>query len=287
MPLIRGVPRDMQPHYQSYKHAGNFVCFDGSATLASFDQVNDDYCDCKDGSDEPGTGACSHLAKPSTKMAAKFSCSWNISENLTEPDARLRVLSLSAVNDGICDCCGGEDEWNSEVTCEGTCAAAAAEESAHEKERLEGSKAREAYVEQAKGLKDNEKLKEVDGGPDDVWLAAAAAPCTNFNDGDYKYEVCLFTSIKQQNTKSGENTKIGGKGAWATTLWESGAQRKDYSKLVMGGGDHCFAASAPRKAELLFECGTQPEVLSVQETQVCVYTVKMKTPAACHPLVHK
>jgi len=284
---VRGVPRDMQAHYQGFKHAVSFTCFDGSATLASFDAVNDDYCDCRDGSDEPGTGACSHLAKPSAKMAAKFSCSWNITENLTASDARLRQLSLSAVNDGICDCCGGEDEYNGEVVCRDTCAEAAAEESLHEKERLEGSKAREAYVEQAKGLKGSEQLKDVDGGPDDAFLAAAAAPCVNFDDGDYKYEVCLFSKVTQKNLKSGESTKIGGKGEWATSLWESGQQRKDYTKLIQGGGDQCFAASAPRKAEVLFECGKDPQVLSIQETQVCVYTVKMKTPAACHPLVHK
>lgn len=287
VPLVRGAPTAFQQRYQAFKLAGNFQCFDGSATFASFDQVNDDFCDCLDGSDEPGTGACSHVAKASASVAAKFACAWNSTANLSETDPRLGLFRLSAVNDGICDCCGGEDEWNSEVVCQDTCEQAAAEESLHEKQRSEGSKAREAYVQQAVSLKDNEALKDIDGGPDNVWLAAAAAPCINFDDGDYKYEVCLFSKVVQKSSKNDESVKLGGKGKWATSLWENGEQRKDYSKLIMGDGDHCAAVHAPRRAEVLFECSMQPEVLSVQETQVCVYTVHMKTPAACHPLVHK
>ena len=34
-----------------------FRCDDGATTLA-IARVNDDYCDCADGSDEPGTSAC-------------------------------------------------------------------------------------------------------------------------------------------------------------------------------------------------------------------------------------
>ena len=36
-----------------YPFSENFVCFDGSATIA-FENINDNYCDCPDGSDEPG-----------------------------------------------------------------------------------------------------------------------------------------------------------------------------------------------------------------------------------------
>ena len=36
-----------------YSPGRDFACLDGSATIP-FNQVNDDYCDCKDGTDEPG-----------------------------------------------------------------------------------------------------------------------------------------------------------------------------------------------------------------------------------------
>ena len=37
-----------------YKPDIDFTCFDGSKSIP-FSSVNDDYCDCVDGSDEPGT----------------------------------------------------------------------------------------------------------------------------------------------------------------------------------------------------------------------------------------
>lgn len=38
---------------QFYEENKPFTCLDGSRTIP-FDRVNDDYCDCHDGSDEPG-----------------------------------------------------------------------------------------------------------------------------------------------------------------------------------------------------------------------------------------
>lgn len=57
-------------------------------------RFNDDYCDCADGSDEPGTSACSGID-------SRFQCHDN-----TVP----RSIPSSMVDDGICDCCDGSDE---------------------------------------------------------------------------------------------------------------------------------------------------------------------------------
>ena len=51
----RGVPLSLFSRYDSAS-LPNFTC-DGKLEL-DWSQVNDDYCDCADGSDEPGTSAC-------------------------------------------------------------------------------------------------------------------------------------------------------------------------------------------------------------------------------------
>lgn len=64
--------------------------------MLSFEQVNDDICDCPDGSDEPGTAACPNNY---------FYC-----QNVGHIPGK---LASSRVNDGVCDydvCCDGSDE---------------------------------------------------------------------------------------------------------------------------------------------------------------------------------
>ncbi|ETW04865.1 hypothetical protein, variant 1 [Aphanomyces invadans] len=71
----------------------------------SADIVNDDFCDCMDGVDEPATSACSHLP---TSM---FQC--------RNEDALTLSIHSSRVHDGVCDCCDGTDEPDGR--CANTC----------------------------------------------------------------------------------------------------------------------------------------------------------------------
>jgi protein kinase C substrate 80K-H len=71
-------------------HAGTFDCGD-DRTIVPCELVNDNYCDCPTGADEPGTSACS-------AQGAKFHCTNG------------RSIPTSFVDDGVCDCCDGLDE---------------------------------------------------------------------------------------------------------------------------------------------------------------------------------
>ncbi|RLN89575.1 hypothetical protein BBJ28_00007533 [Nothophytophthora sp. Chile5] len=70
-------------------------------------RLNDNYCDCDDGSDEPGTSACSHTR-------AVFHC---VNAGFFASD-----LPTSRVNDGVCDCCDASDEYASGAACPTDCA---------------------------------------------------------------------------------------------------------------------------------------------------------------------
>ncbi|TDH73012.1 hypothetical protein CCR75_003727 [Bremia lactucae] len=108
---IRGVAPIDQSTYLS---AGLSCIVGGKVTNLPISRVNDEYCDCEDGRDEPGTAACSHLT------TAFFYC--KNSGFLSEK------IPTSRIHDGICDCCDGSDEEiDSKSPCFNTCATAADE----------------------------------------------------------------------------------------------------------------------------------------------------------------
>ncbi|XP_072984490.1 glucosidase 2 subunit beta isoform X2 [Typha latifolia] len=99
-------PRDslgIAPEDLSYYKSSVIKCKDGSKKFTR-EQLNDEFCDCPDGTDEPGTSACPE---------GKFYC-------LNVGHVPMTIFS-SRVNDGICDCCDGSDEYDSKINCQNTC----------------------------------------------------------------------------------------------------------------------------------------------------------------------
>lgn len=137
------------PQDENYFKTETIKCRNGSKKFTRA-QLNDDFCDCPDGTDEPGTSACPH---------GKFYCV-NV--------GHLPVsLHSSKVNDGICDCCDGSDEYDGEVKCPNACWEAGKVTRDKLKKKIdiykEGVTIRKKEVEQAKQAiaKDKEELSKL------------------------------------------------------------------------------------------------------------------------------
>ena len=134
--ILRGVPLLRKSFYDP---ARDFTCLDGSETIP-FSLVNDDYCDCADGSDEPGTSACPN---------GMFYC-------INKGHKPLELLS-SRVNDGICDCCDGSDEYDSSAKCSNTCDEMG--KKAQEEKRLKLERQEAGYKRKLEYISDGERSK--------------------------------------------------------------------------------------------------------------------------------
>ncbi|XP_024361417.1 uncharacterized protein [Physcomitrium patens] len=96
---VRGIdPQDLS-YFQEY----DIWCKDGSKSFPR-ERLNDNFCDCPDGTDEPGTSACPN---------SKFYC--------RNVGSAPKLVFASRVNDGICDCCDGSDEYEKRVNCANAC----------------------------------------------------------------------------------------------------------------------------------------------------------------------
>eukprot|EP00658_Telonema_sp_P-2_P067802 TRINITY_DN56730_c0_g1_i4.p1 TRINITY_DN56730_c0_g1~~TRINITY_DN56730_c0_g1_i4.p1 ORF type:complete len:279 (-),score=40.17 TRINITY_DN56730_c0_g1_i4:262-1098(-) len=104
--ILFGVLPSRRKAYQKIVESENFECASGGQTIhLPLSKINDDYCDCSDGSDEPGTSAC--------QGNGKFFCA--------HTGELEQTVWSTAVNDGICDCCDGSDESTSGVQCHHIC----------------------------------------------------------------------------------------------------------------------------------------------------------------------
>ncbi|KAJ9165804.1 Glucosidase II beta subunit-like protein [Coniochaeta hoffmannii] len=116
------LPRGVGPEFvQFYQGKDTFSCIGHPSISLRASQINDNSCDCPDGSDEPGTAACAFLdpLSPEQPLPSSLSGTTNTTNVLPgfwcSNEGHIgSYIPFMYVNDGACDydlCCDGSDEF--------------------------------------------------------------------------------------------------------------------------------------------------------------------------------
>lgn len=262
------------PNKKLYLADTPFTCLGLGNKIVKIDHsfVNDNFCDCLDGADEPGTSACAGKSAKQGKLASSETGFFCVHEET--------YLYTSRINDGICDCCDGSDEWDlheSSVAshCPNLCSKIDQKHQAVVEERKKGQQKRQQYIQEAK----NARASDNRFGTDNAFysLTTAKHGCWNFDADHYRYTMCLFESVKQKKVSGasddrtvGNEVKLGNTFRWL---------EKDKT-AVLADGDACHGHPA-RSTTFYFTCAAENRITRVHEDDICAYVVEFETPAAC------
>ncbi|KAI1373107.1 glucosidase 2 subunit beta [Hypoxylon crocopeplum] len=165
--IAGSLPRGVGPEFvKFYESKDTFTCIGHPSITIPTSRVNDNSCDCPDGTDEPGTAACAlldHLS-PEQPLPSSLSGTTNTTNALpgfwcANKGHVGAYVPFMYVNDGVCDydlCCDGAEEYGNVggVKCENKCAEIGKEWRRVEQERKENleraNKRRRTMVKESK-----------------------------------------------------------------------------------------------------------------------------------------
>ncbi|KAK1827319.1 glucosidase II beta subunit-like protein [Podospora conica] len=166
----KDLPRGVGPEFaRFFETKSSFACIGHPTITLSPSQINDNSCDCPDGSDEPGTAACAYIDALSPEQPLPGSLTGTTNTTNTLPGFWCAneghigsYVPFMYVNDGVCDyevCCDGSEEYAhvGGVKCENRCASIGKEWRQLEAERKQSKersiKQKRSLESQAEGLR--------------------------------------------------------------------------------------------------------------------------------------
>jgi protein kinase C substrate 80K-H len=158
-----------------YSGKSTFTCIGHPSITLKPSQINDNSCDCPDGSDEPGTAACSYLDPLSPEQPLPSSLTGTTNTTNVLPGFWCAneghvgsYVPFIYVNDGVCDysvCCDGSEEFAhvGGVKCENRCGPIGKEfrrlEEDRKQARQRATKVRQALVVESRDLREKVQVK--------------------------------------------------------------------------------------------------------------------------------
>lgn len=166
----KNLPRGVGPEFaRFFDGKATFTCIGAPSITLRASQINDNSCDCPDGSDEPGTAACAYLdpLSPEQPLPDSLTGTTNTTNGLPgfwcANEGHIgSYVPFMYVNDGVCDydlCCDGSEEFAhvGGVKCENRCTTIGKEWRRAEEERRQSkersAKQRRTLVKEAQELR--------------------------------------------------------------------------------------------------------------------------------------
>jgi protein kinase C substrate 80K-H len=144
--------------------------------------------------------------------------------------------------------------------------------------------ARESLGSTRKSLEDHRLDIGREYGPENVFRPLKGR-CFTKDVGEYTYEHCFLEHTKQIPKKGGSSVMMGIFARISSMhVDEARSSGQIYSvektTIEYENGQMCWSGPA-RSTTVLLECGEDDEILKVVESEKCIYSMVMKTPAVC------